>query len=53
MTSDTCIGLGHWFVYGYYAEGEHEIRTYIGFDHWLEFVFFLRQTSSTQFIYTP
>ena len=32
-----CMGFGHRFVYGYCSEGEHKVRPYIGFAHWLDF----------------
>jgi hypothetical protein len=32
-----CMGFGLWFVSGYYSEGEHKVRPYIGFAHRLCF----------------
>jgi len=35
--------FGYRFVCGFSSEGEHKVRPYIGFGHWLGFGFFLRQ----------
>jgi hypothetical protein len=31
------------FVFGFISEGEHKVRPYIGFGHWLDFGIFSRQ----------
>jgi len=31
------------FVFGFSSEGEHKVRPYIGFGHWLDFGIFSRQ----------
>jgi hypothetical protein len=34
---------GYRFVFGFSSEGEHKVRPYIGFGHWLDFGIFSRQ----------
>jgi len=35
--------FGYRFVFGFSSEGEHKVRPYIGFGHWLDFGIFSRQ----------
>ena len=39
------------FVFGFSPEGEHKVRPYIGFGHWLGFGFCLRQHFPLAFTY--
>jgi hypothetical protein len=39
------------FVFGFSPEGEHKVRPYIGFGHWLGFGFCLRQHFPLTFTY--
>jgi len=35
--------FGYRFVFGFSSEGEHKVRPYIGFGHWLDFGIFSSQ----------